>query len=113
MCDVAAAWAVSNLDWRTARKRHQCYACNEYIEVGQRYHYTFGVQSGSCHDIDEWRHCARCRVMYEAIQEHVERDIAVDPGLDCGTSWEDAIGDMPEYIEALAFLLPGETVPYA
>jgi hypothetical protein len=109
MCDDPDLFShrpgVYHESWRTARKQHVCYACRESIVSGRRYRYTFTV---SDRDPIYIRHCTRCALILDAIQEF-RPGVVVDLGLDCGETWEDALGeDPPDRVEALAFLLPGE-----
>ena len=114
MCDAhlepAQVWRER---WRTARKGHACYACHEPINPGDRYHFTSWVFDGSA---GSYKHCARCWAMYEAIcAAHDAQPGAysdawehVDLALNCGTVWEDELGELPADVAALAFALPGD-----
>jgi hypothetical protein len=82
-------------EWRRARKEHECCACAEAIRAGERYHLTRQLFEGSW---DEWKHCARCWAICEALWAS-GRD-SIEYGLNCGELWERP----PPEVERLAFL---------
>lgn len=90
--------------FRRARKEHECCACREIIPAGDRYHETSGIWDG---EPRRFRHCLRCRAICEALW-HVAGLGWIDYSLDCGQKWEDAIGDLPEAVAALAFMTRAE-----
>ena len=104
MCDIAdgtcPVWESRDV---TARKAHTCMACKEAIEAGATYHRVDSLYEGRW---EHWVHCARCWRMYKAIDEHVDRDLVVDPYLNCGEEWDDP----PEHVAWLAFALPTDFV---
>jgi hypothetical protein len=86
-------------EWRRARKAHLCFACREPIRAGDRYHLSRQLRDGRW---DDWKHCARCWAMCEALwAKGVD---TIDYRLDCGEVWESP----PPEIERLAFMLPRE-----
>lgn len=90
---------------RTAKKTYRCDACREAIDLGHRYVYVFGVWDG---DSGQFRHCLRCSAIFSAIAK-ARPGVAIDLELNCGETWQDALGvDPPEHVAALAFTLPGE-----
>lgn len=95
-CDGAA---FETRTWRRARKAHECYACDDPVRAGDRYHVTSSKDDG---EIETYKHCARCWSMIEALwASGVE---AVQWNLNCGETFEDPPDDMAE----LAFLTPDE-----
>jgi len=107
--DTAQVWSPN---WRTARKPHACYACGEPIDPGDRYHHVSYVYDGSW---GQYHHCARCWTLYQAICDAHDKLPGdpfsdawqyVDLALDCGTRWEDELGELPDDVAALAFALP-------
>lgn len=99
---------VEDGEWRTARKAHECCACDLPIRKGDRYHVLRTLYDGS------WstsKHCARCWTMCDLLAAAPFTD-GVVLTLDCGVSWEDASGEPPPaYVAALAFWLPGDPLP--
>ena len=98
--------------FRTARKSHECHACDETIEPGHRYSVTSGNWDGMW---EQFKHCMRCHAMFEAIHAswrangYPNMGVAMD--LNCGEDWADLFGEPPPEVAALAFWLPGEVVP--
>lgn len=89
---------------RTARKEHQCSACDETIAPGHRYVAISGVWDGSP---GSFKHCLRCHAITDAIYAAGGDGVQID--LACGHDWEEAFGGPPpENVAALAFALPGE-----
>jgi hypothetical protein len=94
--------------WRKARKEHACDGCKEAgrIKANDKYHVISGIWDGQPH---RFKHCARCwNLLQEIIHEGAE---AVDLTLDCGMSWEEAFGSLPDSVAALAFQLPRDEGP--
>ena len=112
MCDSADSCDVWDVTHPVARKAHKCLACDETIEPGHMYHRTAMLFDGQW---DHMLHCTRCHRIFIAIQgkNHAEGNgvVAIDPELDCGESWVDLFGEPPIEIQALAFMLPGESIP--
>lgn len=105
MCDPADGTCVI---WerteQRARKPHRCYGCGETIPVGKTYAKTRFLFDGSW---GGWKHCRRCDLIFNALQREVPSDVYVDPGLDCGETWQTAFGEPPPPdIASLAFVLP-------
>lgn len=97
---------VERSGFRRARKPHRCCACNETIQVGHRYHYSFEIFDGSA---DSWKRCARCQLIYEHLVAVLPYDEAPDYELNCGHTYEEVHGEPPpDEIAALAFLSPGD-----
>jgi hypothetical protein len=91
---------------RRARVAHKCSACGETIRRGDQYHYTFTVFEGSAETI---KRCARCELMYRVLVPIQSDDMACDPELKCGHTWEDNFREPPPpEVAALAFLTPDE-----
>jgi len=108
--DYCPVWEES---WRTARKDHNCHACQETIHPGHRYHYTFIVYDGSP---DVTKRCERCQLIFEHLSARI-RDEGDDeefcnPTLSCGHEYKNRWGEAPpEWLSALAFWLPGDPLP--
>lgn len=95
---------------RTARKQHDCCACEIPIEPGQRYTV---VSTGWEGRIEEWKRCARCQFLHEQLRQVCS---AVgdwpDEDLNCGHTFEERWERKPpEWLAALAFWSPGEPLP--
>ncbi len=88
--------------WRKARMSHACCACRESIQPGYRYHFMAVLIGGH---VETYKHCARCYAILSAIWAEGE---AAQYELDCGESWEDVIGDLPDDVARLAFMTPDE-----
>lgn len=112
MCDEAEGacpvWLVRTV---RARKTHQCLGCRETIAVGQDYRVTESLWEGAW---SRWKHCNRCARLFDLIDDESRSQgilAAVDPGLDCGETWEQAFCEAaPSWAAALAFALPGDPV---
>lgn len=112
MCDIAdGTCPVWDERWVTARKSHRCIACGETVEPGHTYHRTESLYDGSW---SRWKHCGRCGRIWLALLKmarQAQDDIAIDPALRCGSSWEGAWDEPPPpEVAALAFALPGDPV---
>lgn len=105
MCDSDDFDSATDLrrGWVRARKQHRCYACREAIRPGDRYHEWVSKQEG---ELDTARHCARCYLLMEALWASGAE--AVDWSLDCGVSYEEVFGPIPEHVARLAFMTPDE-----
>jgi hypothetical protein len=95
----------------TARKEHPCSACVEAIPPRTSYWRVTWVFDGSAGGV---KRCNRC----QAIHKHLRKlcaardyDLWPDERLNCGLTYEDEWGDLPEEIEALAFALPTDPIP--
>lgn len=110
MCDIADGYNdITNHEHRTARKEHVCEGCGETIRKGDTYHHTSALFDGHW---STWKHCERCNAMMQALFAEADDPIAIDPGLNCGETWESiGYGAPPEHVAALAFWLPGEPLP--
>lgn len=115
MCDVDAdlcpVWRETP---RKARKQHTCTGCGELISPGHRYIATASMYDGNWSD---WKHCVRCSALFDAIAAKSREAsgsyvVAIDPGFACGETWADNFGPPPPEVEALAFMLPGESTCY-
>lgn len=105
MCDANDFDPVTDLrrEWVKARKEHTCYACRETIRPGDRYHLWVSKFDG---DLTVAHHCARCYLLMEALWSSGAE--SVEWGLDCGVSYEEAFGPIPDDVARLAFLTPDE-----
>ena len=92
--------SCSKITFRTARKHHECYACEGTIRPRDRYRHLSGVWGGYP---QSFAHCLRCAAILAALPDDAELN------LDCGEVWKDP----PPEIEALAFWLPGDELPAA
>ncbi len=108
MCDYDSPdAAIDHRKWVTARQPHTCYACDEQIQPGHKYHLTEMLWEG---EWSRYRHCARCNAMFDAIhsanRQNGITDVAIDLQLNCGEDWADNFGTLPDDVAALAFLTP-------
>jgi len=93
----------------TARKEHQCDACDETIAPRSRYHRIKILFDGSW---DTILRCVRC----EEIHAHLvsllkDYDEWPNDRLNCGHTYEEMHGEgPPEDIAALAFALPSDRI---
>jgi hypothetical protein len=103
MCGDYESVEFETRGWRTARKPHECFACHETIRPGDRYHRWSMRFDG---EFSDHSHCARC---YSIIGELWNAGAeSVDLGLNCGETWEENFGDLPEDVARLAFMTPEE-----
>lgn len=97
---------------RKARKEHRCNACwrDGAIQPGHAYTVVATVYEGAAHTI---KRCARCQALHDHLKELCSEDNErwPDERLNCGESYESEWGDVPEWIAAMAFWLPGEPLP--
>ena len=107
MCEEADDFNdVQNSVRRKARKEHVCCACSETIVVGHVYIRTFVLFDGNS---DTYKHCLRCWAMLDAISEARKGEVvALAWKLNCGESWENTIGELPDDVAALAFMTQGD-----
>lgn len=86
-----------------SRGKVRCSVCRESIPAGIHYVRHWSIYDGNHSNT---AHCARCWAIWEAIVAESDGPVCVD--LDCGESWEDVFGTVPEHVAALAFALSGE-----
>jgi hypothetical protein len=106
MCD-GFDYSYTTMDERDqkARKEHVCCACEDHIRPGDKYRVSRLVSDCPDQRFEFYKHCLRCAVMLDAIRKE-RPDAAIHWELDCGEDWLDTIGELPENIEALAFMTP-------
>ncbi len=103
MCDLDGEVAeVQDTYTRRARKDYWCCACGDKIERTHLYKRTGALFDGSW---STYRHCLRCWAMLDAI---FKRGESASWYLDCGESWEDVFGELPDDVARLAFMTPEE-----
>jgi hypothetical protein len=88
-----------------ARKEHTCGACAETIMGGQRYARVFILHDGNASEVVR---CLRCQKLHEHLRDLGDGDTWPAERLDCGETYQQHWGELPEDIAALAFALPGE-----
>lgn len=95
---------------RTARKQHECCACEIPILPGHRYWVIATCCDGS---VRGWKRCARCQFIHEQLRPLcAKREEWPDEELNCGHEFEENWGrPPPEWMAALAFWQPGEPLP--
>ena len=95
---------------RTARKQHECCACEIPIQAGHRYWVIATCWDGR---VRSWKRCARCQFIHEQLRPLcAKREEWPDEELNCGHEFEEANGfPPPDHIAALAFWRPGEPLP--
>lgn len=103
MCDNLDQPNFHDERWVKARKPHRCYACSEEIRPGDRYRLLVGKWEG---EFEQFRHCARCDAISRALYDAGAEEVAID--LDCGETYEENFGPLPDAIAALAFMTPDE-----
>lgn len=93
----------------TARKAHECDACDQVIAPGDIYYRIRWVYDGSA---DGVKRCIRCQFIHEHLRELGDGDMWPAEKLDCGEDYEPHWGRKPpEHIAALAFWSRGESLP--
>lgn len=95
---------------RKARKAHRCSACRETIPAKMRYTVISIVYDGT---VESVKRCHRCQEIHEHLRELCSHGDHMwpDEKLDCGEKYEEEWGtEPPVNVQALAFLLPGETL---
>jgi len=96
---------------RTARKRHECCACEIPIDPGHRYTIASAKWDGS---VREWKRCARCQFLHEQLREVCSAaGDWPDEDLNCGHTFEERWErQAPPELAALAFWQPGDQLPH-
>lgn len=93
----------------TARKAHECDACDQVIAPGDIYYRIRWVYDGSA---DGVKRCIRCQFIHEHLRELGDGEMWPAERLDCGEDYEPHWGHKPpEHIAALAFWNRGEPLP--
>jgi hypothetical protein len=99
------AYDVYREQQRKAIKEHTCSACKEVIRKGDSYWVITWIFDGYAGGI---KRCLRCQTLHVHLRK-------LDPGymwpaeqLDCGESYEDEWGSVPDEIIELAFITPDE-----
>lgn len=105
MCDADEAPSFYADEWRRARKRHTCCACDETIQKDHLYHYAKGLWDGY---FATFKHCARCWRLFDNLNQRNPGEVQL--GLDCGEEYEGPETD-PMYV--MAFMTPEEAQRYA
>lgn len=95
---------------RTARKQHECCACEIPILPGHRYWVIASCWDGRVHS---WKRCARCQLIHEQLRPLCrENDEWPDEELNCGHTFEQNYDrPPPAWMAALAFWQPGDPLP--
>lgn len=91
-----------------ARKAHACDACGETIPAGATY---FRVRWAWEGHIEGCKRCMRCQALHEHLRDLGRGETWPAEQLDCGESYQDHWGKVPDEIQALAFWLPGDPLP--
>lgn len=91
----------------TARKAHECCACEVPIAPGHRYVRVFVLFEGAA---ETFKRCLRCEAIFNALVDVLrDRDEWPDEDLACGHTWEENDnGPLPDDIAQLAFLSADE-----
>lgn len=96
---------------RTARKQHECCACEIPIQPGNRYWVI-----AACYDntVRGWKRCERCQFIHQQLRPLCQaKDEWPDEELNCGHTFEEAHDrEPPEFLAALAFWRPGDPLPH-
>ncbi len=93
----------------TARKSHECDACDGPIAPGDIYYRIRWVFEGSA---DGVKRCIRCQFIHEHLRGLGDGDMWPAEKLDCGEEYEQHWGRKPPpAIAELAFWRPGDPLP--
>jgi len=87
-----------------ARKRHECVACHEKIDLGHTYWNIALIYDGTAETI---KRCERCQSIHKHLRELSYRANDgrwPDEQLACGDQYEDEWGKLPPEIAELAFV---------
>lgn len=104
-CDDGYVSVYNERD-RKARKEHECCACKRRIMPREVYTRVALIWEGT---VRPYKRCAGCQATHEHLRELCEgRDLWPEERLDCGKSYEDEWGELPQHIAALAFATPSE-----
>jgi hypothetical protein len=95
---------------RTARKRHECCACEIPILPGHGYWVIASCWDGRVHS---WKRCLRCQIIHDALVPLCSiNDEWPDEELNCGHTFEENYDrPPPEWLASLAFWQPGDPLP--
>jgi hypothetical protein len=95
---------------RTARKQHECCACEIQILPGHRYWVIAACWDGR---VQGWKRCARCQLIHEQLRPLCRaNDEWPDEELNCGHTFEENYDrPPPDWMAALAFWQPGDPLP--
>ena len=106
-CD--ATYDVYDESRLTARKAHECDACDLPIRPGDGYWRIFYRFEGRAEHV---KRCLRCQVIHEHLRTLAPGEMWPAEKLDCGEEYRQHWDcDPPEWIADLAFWSPGESLP--
>lgn len=93
-----------------ARKEHECDSvlCSEPIRKGDSYWRIQIVFDGGAKTI---KRCIRCQHLHVHLRGLGDYETWPDERLNCGLTYEEEWGKVPDHIAALAFWKPGEKLP--
>jgi hypothetical protein len=93
----------------TARKDHECDACDATIAKGLTYWRIGILFDGRWEAVKRCERCQAVHVHLRVMSElHTEGELWPDERLNCGMVYEDEWGPMPDEAAALAFMGPGD-----
>jgi hypothetical protein len=94
---------------QTARKQHECEACDLKIEPGHRYTRLYVLFDGRK---ESYKRCSRCQLIHEHLRTLAPGEMWPDERLNCGTLYESEWErPTPGWLAALAFWRPGDPLP--
>lgn len=88
----------------TARKRHECDACERAIPKGARYCRVATIYDGS---VSSYKRCGACQATHEHLRA-LDLETWPDEQLGCGLAYEDEWGAVPDEVARLPFLTDEE-----
>lgn len=96
---------------RTARKQHDCCACEIPILPGHRYWVIATAYDGTARG---WKRCDRCQFIHVELRAFCgPKGEWPDEELNCGHDFEEAHDrPPPDWLAALAFWQPGDPLPH-
>lgn len=110
-CDDGEQVAYYRETRRTARKQHDCCACEIQILPGHTYWVIAACWDGRAR---RWKRCDRCQFIHQELRAICgPKGEWPDEELNCGHTFEEAHDrEPPEYLAALAFWQPGDVLPH-
>lgn len=98
--DCDESYDVYNERRVKARKHRDCAACKEPIRHGDYYVRVAIVWDG----IEVLARCLRCQAIHEHLRKLGKGETWPDERLNCGETYEEHWGQLPEEVARLAFL---------
>ncbi len=100
---------VYNETFPTARKEHECSACQSKILPKHKYAKIFILYDGN---VDSLKRCVSCQMIHQHLRvkcsSHTFGDEWPDERLNCGLTYESEWGELPQEMTDLAFSTPDQ-----